>query len=77
MEKSLQNEIQFVEISALFQKVKNLAVKKFEGWISKKTAFLKAKADIYETGAKMSLTHHKQNHEIWPGSGNPTRSQKL
>ena len=50
-------------------KVKNLTVKKFEGWISMKTAFLKAKADIYETGAKMSLTHHKQIHEIWPGLG--------
>ena len=50
-------------------KVKNLTVKKFEGWISMKTAFLKAKAEIYETGAKMSLTHHKQIHEIWPGLG--------
>ena len=49
-------------------KVKNLTIKKFEGWISMKTAFLKAKADIYETGAKMSLTHHKQIHEIWPSS---------
>ena len=47
-------------------KVKNLTVKKFEGWISKKTAFLKAKADIYETGAKMSLTHHKKIGKIRP-----------
>ena len=22
---------------------------------------------LYKTGAKMSLTHHKQIHEIWPG----------
>ena len=24
---------------------------------------------VYETGAKNSLTHHKQIHEIWPGLG--------
>ena len=38
---------------------KSQKIKKFEGWISQKTAFLKAKADIYEIGAKMSLTHHQ------------------
>ena len=47
-------------------KVKNLTVIKFDFCISMKTAFQRPKAGSYETGAKMSFTHHKQIGKIRP-----------
>ena len=47
-------------------KVKNLTVIKFDFCISIKTAFQRPKAGSYETGDKMSLTHHKQIDQIRP-----------
>ena len=47
-------------------KVKNLTVIKFDFCISMKTAFQRPKAGEYETGAKMSLTHHKKIGKIRP-----------
>ena len=47
-------------------KVKNLTVIKFDFCISIKTAFQRPKAGSYETGDKMSLTHHKQIDKIRP-----------
>ena len=45
-------------------KVKNLTVIKFDFCISMKTAFQRPKAREYETGGKMSLTHHKKIDKI-------------
>ena len=47
-------------------KVKNLTVIKFDFCISMKTAFQRPKAGSYETGDKMSLTHHKQIDKMRP-----------